>query len=61
MQQPEQIKMMSTEVETSADVSSERNLVDSSVEIAMESSLPKKPRRYLNCFSNFSIIQLLPW
>lgn len=53
--------MMSTEVETSADVSSERNLVDSSVEIAMESSLPKKPRRYLNCFSNFSIIQLLPW
>lgn len=45
MQQPEQIKMMSTEVETSANVSSERNLVDSSVEIAMESSLPKKPRR----------------
>lgn len=53
--------MMSTEVETSANVSSERNLVDSSVEIAMESSLPKIPRRYLNCFSNFSIIQLLPW
>ncbi|KAH9777815.1 S1 motif domain-containing protein [Citrus sinensis] len=45
MQQPEQIKMMSTEVETSANVSSERNLVDSSVDIAMESSLPKKPRR----------------
>lgn len=45
MLQPEQIEMMSTEVETSANVSSERNLVDSSVEIAMESSLQEKPRR----------------